>query len=413
MKYTWILALLLLAGACSNEQTSSEEMKPTTGMWRAWVETPGGDLPFNLSFQVEAGEPLLSIYNADDTLRVVDIAMDSDSIFIDLPIYHASIRAKLWADSMSGQFLNFYRGPDYRMPFFAKAGVDYRFFPTDSRINEVPSVEGRWEVWFGPDSDKPSQKIGLFEQTGNRVIGSFLSATGDTRYLEGAVDRDSLFLSSFDGMFVYLYKAAIGDTMRGTYWSGNHYEVDWIAWRNDTIQLPDAGSLAQVDTTQPFTLNLTDGKGKKVSLQEDPYVGQPVIIQIGGTWCPNCKDEAKVLSRLYEQYRDRGLQILALSFERTDNPKQAMTNIQRMENYMNLPYEVHYAGYGRTEQIYNVLPQLTFFRAYPSSIFLNRDGEVIYVHTGFSGPATGKAYQREMELYEELVRQIIGEKSES
>ena len=403
-----ILSAILILAACANEQDQTE-IKPATGKWRAYVVTPGGQLPFNLSFDVKEHEPLMAIYNASDTLRVTEIRMDKDSIFIDLPVYHASIYARLWSDSMSGQFLNFYRGPDYRMPFHAKAGADYRFFPADAHITGVPSVAGRWEVWFDPESDDPTQKIGLFEQTGNRVTGAFLSPTGDTRYLEGAVDRDSFYLSTFDGMFVYLYKANIGDTLRGMYWSGNHYEVPWIAWRNDTIQLPDPGSLASVDGSQPFTVNLTDRQGNPIGLTEPPYAGKPVIIQIGGTWCPNCKDEGKVLADLYNRYHDQGLEILSLSFERARDTAQALKNIDRILDYFDLPYPVYYAGFGNTEQVQTVLPQLTSFRAYPSSIFVKPNGEVIYVHTGFSGPASGDAYTREVELYEELVKRLMGE----
>ena len=368
-----IFSIAIFFAACSSE-SEQVEVIPTTGIWRAYLETPGGPLPFNLSFHVKENEPLMAIYNAADTIRVSDIMMDSDSIFINMPVYHAALHAKMWPDSMSGEFHNYYRGPDYRMPFHAKAGLDYRFFPTDDTNDNVPSVDGRWETWFDPDGEDPELEIGVFEQSGNHLSGVFLTPSGDTRYLEGGVDQDSLYLSTFDGMFVYLYKAQIGDTLRGMYWSGKHYQVPWIAWRNDTIELPDPGSLASVDQSKPFTVNLNDLEGNPISLSEPPFAGKPVIIQITGSWCPNCKDESKLLADIYDRYHDKGLEILTLSFERAKDTAQDLRNIQHMVEYYDLPYRVDYAGYGSTDQVYHVLPQLKDFSAYPTAIFVRTNG---------------------------------------
>ena len=58
-----------------------------------------------------------------------------------------------------------------------------------------------------------------------RVTGTFLTETGDYRYLEGVVDGDSLKLSCFDGSHAFLFHAALDqDSFRGRFWSGTHWD---------------------------------------------------------------------------------------------------------------------------------------------------------------------------------------------
>ena len=40
------------------------------------------------------------------------------------------------------------------------------------------------------------------------------------------------------------------------------------------------------------------------------------MLQLSGTWCPNCKDETKFLAPWYEKNKDRGVEIIGLAYEK-------------------------------------------------------------------------------------------------
>lgn len=394
--FFWVGLLALLGMGCAEEQpTATSSTAPQPGSWRATLAiAPGVELPFTFSVSTAAGQPLLAIHNGADTLLISEVMMTGDSLIIPMPVYHAEIRALVTDSTMSGQFHNYYRGPDYTIPFHATHGLTYRFPPATA---PTTSVAGRWEVWFGTDSTDLDQAIGVFAQQDHEVTGTFLTPYGDYRYLAGQVSADSLWLSNFDGMHVMYFGASLGDTLRGIYRSGHHFSEPWVAWRNDSVRLPDAFRMATAQS--PFTVQLPGGI-------QPVERGKPAIIQIMGTWCPNCKDEARLLEALYQK-ASGDLQVMGLSFERTRDSLQAQRNIDRTREYLALSYPVYYAGYADREGVANVLPQLEGFSAYPTTLFLYGDGKVAAVHTGFSGPATGQAYKNTVAAYNALVEELL------
>ncbi|HHL39127.1 MAG TPA: TlpA family protein disulfide reductase [Deltaproteobacteria bacterium] len=61
-----------------------------------------------------------------------------------------------------------------------------------------------------------------------------------------------------------------------------------------------------------FTLPLV-GKPGEASLSD--YRGKVVFLNFWATWCKPCEDEMPSMQRLYEKYRDRGLEMLAVSVD--------------------------------------------------------------------------------------------------
>lgn len=397
MKYSLLsicLCLMVFFGSCADKQTSPpSSLQP--GVWRATLTLNDSvSLPFNFLVEADVDQPMLSIINGGDTIVVDELTIKGDSMVIALPVYHAEIRARLSDSLWTGRFHNYYRGTDYTIPFQAVYGQTYRFVTNEA--SAATDISGRWEVWFGEGVDS-DQAIGLFTQNGSVIGGTFLTPYGDYRFLEGTVRGDSLYLSAFDGMYVMYFVAAIGDTLSGMYYSGNHYATTWTAWRNDTLQLPDAYRMASA--ASPFTVNMPEVSALLSTRK-------PTIIQLLGTWCPNCKDEARLLEALAQRYGDQ-LQVVGLSFERTTDSLQAATNIARTVDYLSLTYPVYFAGKADKEAIANALPQLEDFSAYPTTLFLYGDETVAAVHTGFSGPATGDGYAATIAEYERLCEKLI------
>lgn len=380
------------------------------GIWRgvlylsekkdAFEERSNAELPFNFEVIYDTKDSFhIAIHNGTERILVNDIMMGTDrrtahdTIWIDFPIYDSHIRAKYEEDAIEGHWIVRNR-KDYEVRFKALHGQDYRFF----RDPEPPlaNLSGRWECHFGIESDEPSLAIGDFIQEGNHLTGTFMTATGDDRFLEGQVSGDRMFLSVFDGTHAYLYEAKIlqDGQLSGIYRSGNHYKTYWEGKKNDSLEISVLGdplSLTSVSAKgEKFTFSFPDTNGDLVNLQNEQYAGKPKIIQIMGTWCPNCRDETSFLIDYLEEHKEPGFEIIAISFERHEDPGKAKAAISNYKEKMKVPYTILYGGSNDKAKASAALPMLNQVIAYPTLIFLNKNDEVVAIHTGFSGPATSE-----------------------
>jgi thiol-disulfide isomerase/thioredoxin len=140
---------------------------------------------------------------------------------------------------------------------------------------------------------------------------------------------------------------------------------------------------------EPLRFSGPNLAGTEITNKDDQFKGKVVIVAIGGSWCPNCHDEAPVLVDLYNRYHARGLEVVDLSFEEGDQLK----NPERLRAFVtkyNIPYTVLLMG--TPDDLNDRLPQPKNLNSWPTSFFIGRDGLVKEIHAGFSGPATGPAY---------------------
>jgi len=153
--------------------------------------------------------------------------------------------------------------------------------------------------------------------------------------------------------------------------------------------------------------------GKMVSNADPQFRGKVVILAIGGSWCPNCHDEAPFLAELYRDYHARGLEIVGLMFENDPDPKNYRPRVQSFVKRYNIQYPMLFAGTTnptpQSKTIAEALPQLINFGAYPTSIYLGRDGRVRSVHAGFASPATGEEHVRLKKELRELTERLLAE----
>ena len=217
-----------------------------------------------------------------------------------------------------------------------------------------------------------------------------------------------MWLSTFDGSHCWLYKSVIkGDEMEGTFWSGNHYKSSWHAKRNEKIFLPDPFSVTSVN--QPLKFSFPDADGKIVSLSDERFKNKAVIIQILGSWCPNCLDETAFLNKYYSDNKDRGIEVIGLAFEKTPDFQRASANIKRLQMRFNVQYPMLIAGVVGKEEVMKKLQGVQNFSSYPTTIYINKSGKVEKVYSGFSGPATGVEYEKYKVEFEETVKSLLKE----
>lgn len=319
--------LLILVSGCDPADRETKAL--VTGTWRAAIEIQGHELPFNMEVETDPDRGyVFYIRNAAEKLKLDEITLSGDSVTVGLHIFDATIKAVHSGDSMNGWFIKNYEN-DYRIPFRAAAGQGFRFEKGEDTA--YPDFNGTYRVLFTSKTDT-TLAVGVFEQIQDSVTGTFLTPTGDYRYLQGNVANGKLQLSTFDGNHAYLFLATkiSNDSLRGKYYSGKTVEEDWIAVRDDNASLPDAASLTYLKPGyERITFEFPDVTGKAIRLDNEKYQNKVVILQLFGSWCPNCMDETRFLSPWYDKNKNRGVEIIGLAYERKDDFTYASQRVKK------------------------------------------------------------------------------------
>jgi peroxiredoxin len=370
---------------------------------------PGVELPFNFEVKYEKRKPFIIIRNAEERITVDEIRITRDSVNFKMPGFDTEFRTARKGDNLEGEWINHYRTTANRIRFTAEYGNDKRFITGSG--DTVPLFNGKWSVVFSPGKQDSTRAIGRFmhhEQT-ELITGTFLTETGDYRFLEGVQDGNSIRLSCFNGSWAFLFTAILdGDGLQGTFYSGAHWQEPWRARRDEAAVLRDAESITFVkDKNAALTFTFTDTDGRQISLSDERYRGKPVIVQLMGSWCPNCMDESRYLKELFAQYNPRGLEMIGVAFEKTTDVAKAAMQARRMKERLGIPYPVLVTGETGKSAAAAAFPQLNAVTAFPTTLFLDRSHTIAAVHTGFSGPATGSGYTKLQAHYESIIHTII------
>ena len=397
-----LLPLLLLAAFAV---LSAPAPAFRSGQWRAILQrVDGHDIAFNFEVVDSSGKQVIYIRNAGERLLVDDVTRNGDSILIHLPFYESQLRARITAEgNLVGVWLRHLASDWQAVPFKAFYGEDYRF-ATDNPVANG-SLAGRWAAMFRTANGKDSTfRVGEFQQQGSRVTGTFLDAGGDLRYLEGIVTGDSLELSCFDGTHAYFFTARIeGNQLSGgQYYAGPTAHETWTAIKDDNAKLEDQFAMTHWKKDQPFTFTFKDIDGHEVSLSDPRFKGKVVLVQIMGSWCPNCMDETRFLSGFYDQYKSKGVEVVALAYERSTDFTRSQTSLRSFQQRFQVKYPMLITGVavGDPQRAEKSLPQLESIVNFPTTIFVGKSGKIEKIHTGFSGPGTGEHYeQQKQEIY--------------
>lgn len=406
-------ALLFLFWSCSDVDERHEANPLRTGLWRMELDLNGQTLPFLFDLSNDSSGWSAMIHNGEEKIHVRDLALRGDTIDIRMPLYDSEFKGVVRNDStISGFWHNYLKGPDYMIPFIARAGKTLRF-----NDGHAPSanVSGDWEVHFSNGTPDAYDALGIFHQEGAITTGTFGTETGDYRFLEGLVSNDSLFLSCFDGSHAFLFRAEVrGDSMIGRYWSGIHWQEPWVAVRNEGFALRDPDSLTFLREgyeMADFTFRSIDGNA--VSPKDSAHAGRVLMVQVMGSWCPNCVDETLLLDEMYARYRDRGLGVIAVAFEKYDDPDKALSQLKKFRDELDVKYDIVYAGRAGKEEVAEKLPFLNHLMSYPTCIFIDRSGRVRRIRTGFYGPGTGEHYVNYKRNLEHFLEQMLEEQGDA
>lgn len=436
MNLTRFAALLLgtaLGTAACQSKTAETTASPTPvtllkpGPWRGELTAQGQQIPFLFEVKTEAGKPVVYLINkgldGEERLRCPEITQAGDSVTVRLHVFDAAfvLRAD-GADKLKGVWVKYDAKTPYRVPLVATAGEQQLF--SGAKVDKGLSFNGTWQTDFKDETGKTYPAVGIFKQSGNDVAGTFLTTTGDYRYLAGQAKGSKMQLSTFDGNHAFLFDAQLTndtgvgrgtkdtiDFITGNFYSGKSGHETWAAHANPHAKLPDANALTtmkpgqkRLDFKFPSVL-----AGGSVSPTDPKYKGKVVVVQILGSWCPNCMDETNFLAPWYEKNKARGVEIIGLGYERSPDYAKASARLRTMRERFNIKYDLAVAGVSNKDSAAKSLPQLAQVLAFPTTIFLDKKGEVRKIHTGFSGPGTGEYYRRETAEFEQTVEKLLKE----
>ena len=399
-----LLTGLSLITACSSQENQGLK----AGRWRATLDAQGHTLPFEMELTQVDGKWQGALINATERLALDEIIVKEDSVWIPMHIFDATLKGRLTEKgTLEGVWTkNYY--DDYSLALSATPSEEPRFAVTSS--TEPSQIDGRWEVYFSEADGQAA--VGEFMQNGSHVTGTFLTTVGDYRFLDGVMDGHRLKLSTFDGEHAFLFEAEVqaDGSLKGDFWSGSHWHETFTATRNDTLTLPDPASLTYLkEGYDGIEFSFPGLDGEPVSLSDPKYEDKIVLLQIFGTWCPNCMDETQFLTDWYPQHAEEGVEIIGLSYERKDDFDYAVDRINRIREKLNVPYDFVVAGTSDKEEASKTLPMLNQILSFPTLIILDREHHIRRIHTGFSGPGTGKYYQEFVEEFNLFMEKLINE----
>lgn len=401
------LILFFSISALLSCQPKTADLK--TGTWRGVIGIQGKELPF--TFDVEKAGDTYRAYlkNVSERIMLDEISFQGDSVYMTLHVFDADLRARVDGDKLTGTFYKNY-APDFSMPFSATFGDDFRFVKNSTEAT-TPDFSGTYQLEFKPDKDPAYPSVGVIEQQGNHLTGTFLTPLGDYRYIEGNVVDGQLLLSTFDGNHAFLFTATLsGDSLRGDYYSGKSAHEVFYGVKNRDAKMPDPESLTFLkEGYERIDFSFPDLQGNPVKPTDERFRDKVLILQIFGTWCPNCMDETKFLSQWYRDNHDRGVEILGLAYERKPEFDYASARVIKMKEKFNVPYDFVIAGVNDKEEAAKTLPMLNRVLAFPTTIIIGRDGKVKHIYTGFEGPGTGVYHERFKERFNQLINELLSQ----
>lgn len=358
------------------------------------------------------GSYLLTVINADEKIVLTDLVMKNDSLHARFPFFNSEFVWKVSKKGLHGYWQNFQRGENYRIPCSITYGVFYHPLHFLSTFYPPSSIHGKWAATFDPGTSDAYPAVGVFKQNGQWISGTFLTETGDYRFLEGVVLQDSVVLSCLDGTHAWMFTGRIhGDTIRGHFYSGKHWKGEWMAVRNENASLPNADTLTKVELNEPFRLTIKDvstgAPYGEFNFPSEEYKNKVTIIQIMGSWCPNCLDETRYFLSLYDKYHAQGLEIIAVAYETGKDPVVHLERIKELQKRLNIPYLIVGGGTSSKALASEHFSMLSEIISFPTAVIIGRDGQVKKVHTGFSGPGTGDYYTTYTQETEAFIQELL------
>ena len=379
------------------------------GSHRMTLSSPGGELPFRLTIRRDGDQHSAVIGNGSEQIQVPAVAL-GDALVVKFPHYDSELR--LDPVTLDGQWIK-RRGAERVTRMQAKRSGDGPRFPLANGPDDTTWTGGRYAVDFSSSADAA---VGLFCVTSGdaewNCEGTFLTTLGDYRYLAGNTDGTAVRLSCFDGAHAFLFHAerAADGSLRGDFWSSDSWHETWTASPAPDAELADGWSLtewrngAELGETKLRALD-----GSAASLTDARFAGRPMVVEVFGSWCPNCHDHGAFMAELHRRYERRGLQVVGVAFEHDEDFARCARQVEAFVARHGAEFPIFIGGLSDKAKATASLAVLDRVRSFPTTIFLDKRGAVRGVYQGWSGPATGATHTRLRQRFEQLIEDLLDE----
>jgi peroxiredoxin len=407
-----LLALMLLSALLTS--CLRQYSDPITGEWRAIVLNKAGEeVAFKLDIKRSDAQIVGALVNGDQRIESTSGSFDGKTLRLRYDFYDGELTATLADGELRGDFKRQLHKDILRRELHAWREASSGRGPGST----VPDISGDWLLRVG-EGDKQRVWRASFKQNGAEISGTIIPLSGDWGTMTGTFENGQLQLSRFDGINAYLLKARL--TEDGRLEGLINSERKMIAEHADKAKSdafpasPDPNNYTKLkNLAEPFRFSFPDLNGRMVSLTDELFRNKVIIVTIGGSWCPNCHEEAAVLQDFYNRYQAHGLEIVGLMFEYTGNPERDREQMKIFVRRHNVRYPLLLAGSTDEGEVEKKLPQLINFSAYPTAIFIDRDGRVRRIHAGFEGQAAGERRAKLKDELEELVKELLEENAKA
>ena len=403
----FVVASLLIAGC-------QQQPPPQKSLWKGTMTLADQkQLPFLLSLDLTPPAPTGFFLNGAEQTPIPEIWQHGDSLTFVFSEYGAEMRAIWKKGSLSGKFSRFRK--DTTSNTFEASPVTGKGEAVKTKpAAEMPLV-GKFQAYMKNKEGIDSGSVATFWARGDSVFGTFIAADGDLGLMAGTQSGNSVTLGRFSGWQGQMMEL----TRTENKWSGVLYyrmppAVSFTLEPRSgaASEVPNSKKTALKDTRKPFAFSGVTVMGDTITNLDKRYKGKVVVIDIMGTWCHNCMDATPVLQKLYADFSSQGLEVVGLSFELTGDLASARKNLLLYEERYGISFPVLFSGSLDNANVESrVRSQLNNFFAYPTTIFVGRDGVVRAIHEGFKGPGTGEEYQSEVNHYYETVKSLLAAKS--
>jgi thiol-disulfide isomerase/thioredoxin len=366
------------------------------GLWDATVVVNGVEIPFRFELADDGG----SFFNGDEKVTSTSGHFENGTLVLKFDHYGTKLLATLKDGVLQGQYGREGRQYLFRAKPFVEEAV---------RRIQAPSIDGMWQIQVQSPKGESAWKL-IVRQKGVFVSAAILRIDGDTGTLTGRYKDGKFVLSHFSGARPSLLEATLQDD--GTLDIVQNGKNKYVAYRPEVARskgLAEPTDPAQhtrmSDAAEPLRFRFADLNGKVVSNTDARFQGKVVLVNVMGSWCPNCHDETPFLVELYRKYHNQGLEIVALSFEEQDQ----LAKLARLRSFIQ-HYGIEYTVLvpGTPDDLALKLPQPVNLNSWPTTFFTGRDGRVHAIHAGFPGAASGVLHQQAVEEITSLVEGLLG-----
>ena len=398
---------LTLANPCQSQE----------GLWDAQLECRGGPIRFGLKLEHSQSDDQWSAWlvNGSEQIKVPNVKADGENnIVLSIDHYDSQLTLVHAPKSKTGDSESHLTGT-WKKLRSADKWVKMKLSATphdviDSAADQSSSAskfDGRWQVKFS-SSDEPAVGVFKTDPQNGKLGGTFLTTTGDYRFLSGTFEKNEMAISCFDGAHAFLFKATLDDagSIAGDFWSSKTWHETWTATRSENAKLPDSFGLTKATEANINSLSFPDLDGKPTGLDAEQFAAPVRLVHIFGSWCPNCHDAAVYLAELEAKYGKK-VSVVGIAFEHTGDLKRDADQVRKYLKHNKLDHPVLIGGNSDKAKASKAISIIDEVRSYPTTIFADRSGKIIAIHQGFSGPATGEDYVNLKKKFESTIDEVL------